>query len=204
MAKKSLRLSVGSIFTKGPGKIYFYHYQLDGHRKTVSLQTTNRAEAVKKAEALLPIIKATSTEVIAAHVQQARGLSSPIRELSLDGVWDYYSTHPERATPATVNEQIQYRTTLDEFIRFIGNPQMEVRKISNQHTEKFAQYLIGFDVATDNCRRLPVAAFLHLDENPAGQFDFEGGAEFPIQRTHRDDGATAAPTGIQIGADAVM
>ena len=112
MAKKSLRLSVGSIFTKGPGKIYFYRYQLDGHRKTVSLQTTNRAEAVKKAEALLPIIKATSTEVIAAHVQQARGLSSPIRKLSLDGVWDYYSTHPERATPATVNEQIQYRTTL--------------------------------------------------------------------------------------------
>lgn len=63
MAKKSLRLSVGSIFTKGPGKIYFYRYQLDGYRKTVSLQTTNRAEAVKKAEALLPIIKATSTEV---------------------------------------------------------------------------------------------------------------------------------------------
>lgn len=152
MAKKSLRLSVGSIFTKGPGKIYFYRYQLDGHRKTVSLQTTNRAEAVKKAEALLPIIKATSTEVIAAHVQQARGLSSPIRKLSLDGVWDYYSTHPERATPATVNEQIQYRTTLDEFIRFIGNPQMEVGKISSQHTEKFAQYLksTGIAVCTHN------------------------------------------------------
>lgn len=147
MAKKSLRLSVGSIFTKGPGKIYFYRYQLDGHRKTVSLQTTNRAEAVKKAEALLPVIKATSTEVIAAHVQQARGLSSPIRELSLDGVWDYYSAHPERATPATVNEQIQYRTTLDEFIRFIGNPQMEVRKISSQHTEKFAQYLKSTSIA---------------------------------------------------------
>ena len=152
MAKKSLRLSVGSIFTKGPGKIYFYRYQLDGHRKTVSLQTTNRAEAVKKAEALLPIIKATSTEVIAAHVQQARGLSSPIRKLSLDGVWDYYPTHPERATPATVNEQIQYRTTLDEFIRFIGNPQMEVGKISSQHTEKFAQYLksTGIAVCTHN------------------------------------------------------
>lgn len=119
MAHKTLRLSVGSIFTKGPGKIYFYRYQLDGHRKTVSLQTTNRTEAVKKAEALLPIIKATSTEVVAAHVQQAKGLSIPVRELPLNGVWGYYSTHPERATPATVNEQIQYRTTLEEFIRFI-------------------------------------------------------------------------------------
>ena len=49
MAVKSVRLSVGSIFPKGPGKIYFYRYQFDGHRKTVSLQTTNRAEALRKA-----------------------------------------------------------------------------------------------------------------------------------------------------------
>ena len=77
MAGKSLRLNVGSIFTKGPGKIYFSRYQLSGHSKTVSLQTAIHSEAVKKAEALLPIIKATSTEVIVAHVQQTRGLSSP-------------------------------------------------------------------------------------------------------------------------------
>lgn len=152
MANKALRLSVGSIFPKGPGKIYFYRYQLDGHRKTVSLQTVNRAEAVRKAEALLPIIKATSTEVIAAHVQQAKGLSIPLRDLPLDGIWDYYSTHPERATPATVNEQIQYRTTLEEFIRFIGKPLLEVRKITHQHSEKFAQYLksTGIAVGTHN------------------------------------------------------
>ena len=31
MAVKSVRLSVGSIFPKGPGKIYFYRYQVDGH-----------------------------------------------------------------------------------------------------------------------------------------------------------------------------
>ncbi len=83
MAKKSLRLDVGAIFTKGPGKIYFYRYQLEGRRKTVSLQTTNRAEAIQKAEALFPIIKANSTEVIAAHVQQAKGLSVPTRNLVL-------------------------------------------------------------------------------------------------------------------------
>jgi len=33
MAKKSVRLSVGAIFTKGPGKIYFYRYQLKALRK---------------------------------------------------------------------------------------------------------------------------------------------------------------------------
>ena len=55
---KSLRLSVGSIFPKGPGKIYFYRYQVDGRRKTVSLQTANRGEAIKKAQALIPILSA--------------------------------------------------------------------------------------------------------------------------------------------------
>lgn len=153
MANKALRLSVGSIFPKGPGKIYFYRYQLDGHRKTVSLQTANRTEAVRKAEALLPIIKANSTEVIAAHVQQAKGLSIPLRDLRLEEVWDYYSAHPERAIPATVNEQIQYRTTLEEFIRFIGKPQLEVRKITPQHTEKFAQYLKSTGIAVDTHNR---------------------------------------------------
>ena len=57
MASKTIRLSTGSIFPKGPGKIYFYRYQVDGHRKTISLQTTNRAEALRKAEEFIPIIK---------------------------------------------------------------------------------------------------------------------------------------------------
>ena len=57
MASKTIRLSTGSIFPKGPGKIYFYRYQVDGHRKTVSLQTANRAEALRKAEEFIPIIQ---------------------------------------------------------------------------------------------------------------------------------------------------
>ena len=52
---KTLRLSVGALFTKGPGKIYFYRYQVAGRRKTVSLHTNNRAEALKKAQELIPI-----------------------------------------------------------------------------------------------------------------------------------------------------
>ena len=50
MGTQSLRLKVGSIYTKGPGKIYYFRYQVEGHRKTVSLQTTSRAEALKKAQ----------------------------------------------------------------------------------------------------------------------------------------------------------
>ena len=108
MASKTIRLSVGAIFSKGPGKIYFYRYQLDGHRKTVSLQTANRTDALRKAEEFIPIIKATSAEVIAAHVQQAKGLAVAKRELPLSDVWDYYSMHPDRANPAPIHEQLQY------------------------------------------------------------------------------------------------
>ena len=57
---KTLRLSVGALFTKGPGKIYFYRYQVAGRQKTVSLHTNNRAEALKKAQELIPIVKALS------------------------------------------------------------------------------------------------------------------------------------------------
>ena len=101
-------------FPKGPGKIYFYRYQVDGHRKTVSLQTANRAEALRKAEEFIPIIKATSAEVAAAHVQQAKGFATAKRDLPLSGVWDYYSMHPDRANPATIHEQLQYKTSLME------------------------------------------------------------------------------------------
>lgn len=73
MANKTLRLSVGSIFSKGPGKIYFYRYQLKGRRKTVSLQTSNRSEALRKAQELLPIVRASTPEIVAAQVEYANG-----------------------------------------------------------------------------------------------------------------------------------
>ena len=36
MTSKAIRLSTGSIFPKGPGKIYFYRYQVDGLRNLIS------------------------------------------------------------------------------------------------------------------------------------------------------------------------
>ena len=66
-----MRLSLGAIFTKGPGRIYFYRYQLEGRRKTVSLKTANRIEALKQARALIPIIQASTPEIVAAHVEYA-------------------------------------------------------------------------------------------------------------------------------------
>ena len=153
MAVKSVRLTVGSIFPKGPGKIYFYRYQVDGHRKTVSLQTANRAEALRKAEEFIPIIKATSAEIVAAHVQQAKGFATAKRDLPLSGVWDYYSIHPDRANPATIHEQLQYKTSLMEFIHFLNNPAVPVRNITFQDTENFAKHLRKTDIAVSTHNR---------------------------------------------------
>ena len=75
MAVKSVRLSVGSIFPKGPGKIYFYRYQVDGHRKTVSLQTTNRAEALRNHKLIKVLRGWTTPEIL---------LNQAIQEFSND------------------------------------------------------------------------------------------------------------------------
>ena len=71
MTTKSFRLKVGSICAKGPGKIYYFRYQIEGHRKTISLQTVNRAEALKNAQEFQPVIQSSSMDVIAAHVSLA-------------------------------------------------------------------------------------------------------------------------------------
>ncbi len=55
MGKLSIRLSFGTVYQKKVRGIFYYRYQLGGMRKTVSLQTTKKAVAIKKAEELIPI-----------------------------------------------------------------------------------------------------------------------------------------------------
>jgi len=152
MAKKSVRLSVGAVFTKGPGKIYFYRYQVEGRRKTVSLKTTQREEALKKAQELIPIIQASTPQIVAAHVEYAKGFREVERNLAVSDIWKYYSTHPGRAIPATVNEQLQYQSSLQEFIDYLNNPLLNVREVTTQRAEEFSQHLktTGIAVHTHN------------------------------------------------------
>jgi len=152
VGNSSLRLSIGAIFTKGPGRIYFYRYQLEGRRKTVSLKTTNRTEALKQARALIPIIQASTPEIVAAHVEYAKGFREVERNLTLPDIWQYYSTHPDRAIPATVNEQLQYQSSLQEFIDYLANPALEIRQITSRTAEEFSDHLktTGIAVHTHN------------------------------------------------------
>jgi len=147
MASKSFRLEFGSIYQKKPGGNYHYRFQLEGHRKSVCLNTRNRAAAIKEAEQHIPIVQAPTAEIIAAHVKQARGMSSPVCNLSLNDVWDYYSQSPDRATPATLHEHLQYRGTLEEFIRFAGDRQLPVSSVTPSMTDRFADYLRNLEIA---------------------------------------------------------
>ena len=104
MAGKVIKLDIGTVYQKTVNGSYYFRYQVNGQRKAVSLKTGNQKEAIAKAEELLPVVKATTTEVISAHVKHARGLVTRKRALSLSRVWEIYSKHPERATPATVSE----------------------------------------------------------------------------------------------------
>jgi len=139
MVKKSVKLDVGTVYNKGG--IYFFRYQINGQRKAISLKTNNKEDAVAKAQELLPVVKATSTDVISAHVKHARGLVSKKKSLPLSAAWEIYSKHPGRATPSTVHEQESYKSTFDEFVNFIGDGTLELINITPELADKFAQHL---------------------------------------------------------------
>lgn len=153
MAGKVIKLEIGTVYQKTINGSYYFRYQVNGRRKAVSLKTKNQREAVKKAEELLPLLRASSTEVISAHVQHAKGLVSKQKQLALKDAWEIYSQHPERATPATVAEQIGYRTSFNELITFVDDDNAKINDITPEITDKFAQHLRNSGIAVDTHNR---------------------------------------------------
>ena len=153
MAAKTEKLEIGTVYKKTASGSYYFRYQINGQRKAVSLETKNLKEAISKARELIPVVKATTTDVISAHVKQARGLLKKKKSLPLANVWEVYSRHPERATPATIAEQIAYRTTFDEFLKFVADPTMEFTDVTPALTDKFAQHMRESGIAVDTHNR---------------------------------------------------
>ncbi len=153
MAGKVVKLEIGTVYQKTANGCYYFRYQINGQRKAVSLQTKNQKEAIKKAQDMIPIVKATTTDVISAHVKQARGLSTKRKVLILANAWEAYSQHPERATPATVSEQNAYRATFNEFVAFSGNSQGNINDITPEITNKYADHLRGNSISVETHNR---------------------------------------------------
>ena len=136
-----IKLDTGTVYQTSKGGNYYFRYQVNGERKCISLKTANQDEAIRKAKELLPTVKATNLEVIATHVKVARKLAAQIKSLPVSEIWTTYDNHPQRALPATVREQLSYKATLEEFLRFLGSKITQFSQITENHTIKFADYL---------------------------------------------------------------
>lgn len=148
-----IKLDKGTVYQTQKGGNYYFRYQINGERKCVSLKTANQEEALRKAKELLPTVQATNLEIIATHVKVARKLAMQRQSLPLDRVWEFYSAHPEKATPATVHEELSYQATFNEFLDFIGPGVKEVADITQKHAVKFAEHLRNSSISVSTHNR---------------------------------------------------
>lgn len=153
MALQKIKLKIGTVYQKEPNGVYYFRYQVNGARKAVSLKTRNKQQAIKEAEKYVPLLQATSSEVIAAHVQHARNLATPEKNLFLYQAWDEYEKSPDRATPATVSEALAYKSTFEEFVKWVNDPQATVRSITETTAMQYADYMRQQNIAVSTHNR---------------------------------------------------
>lgn len=153
MAIHKIKLKVGTVYQKEENGIYYFRYQVNGKRKAVSLGTRNRQQAIKEAEKYVPLIQATSSEVIAAHVQHARNLITPEKNMLLSQAWAEYEKSPDRANPDTVSEALAYKATFAEFVAWVNNPAAVMRDISEEVAIQYADYMRQLNIAVSTHNR---------------------------------------------------
>ncbi len=153
MTKKVVKLEIGTVYQKTANSTYYFRYQINGQRKAVSLKTKNKKEAIIKAQEIIPVVKATTTEMISAHIKHARGLVKQKKFMPLINIWEFYSSHPSRAMPATAHERACYQSTLNEFIRFVDNNELGVNEITPELTDKFANHLRKTEISVGTHNR---------------------------------------------------
>jgi integrase len=162
MAINSIKLSKGTIYQKKAKGNYYYRYQVNGQRKAVSLDTKNQKDARKKAEEMIPLVTASNSEVIAAHVQVAQGWKRRHERLLLSEVWNVYAKHPDRARPKSQKIINVYHTYLQDFLTWLKehHPSIEYmdeirdvddygQKIDTSVVAEYSEYLKAQDIAVD-------------------------------------------------------
>ena len=153
MAIQKIKLKIGTVYQKEPNGVYYFRYQVNGARKAISLKTRNKHEAVKEAEKHVPLLQATSSEVIAAHVQYARNLATPEKNLLLSQAWEEYEKSPDRATPATVSEALAYKSTFLEFVAWVNDPAVTLRDITGAMAMRYADSMRELNIAVSTHNR---------------------------------------------------
>ena len=113
----------GKLRQKAKGGNYYYRLTIaNGIRKEFALKTADEAVAIQRAEELDSIYAAPNIEVAVAQINAIKGFSKQAQMLPLTEGWAKYEVHPERATPHTVSEQLAYKSTYDEFVKYVATP----------------------------------------------------------------------------------
>ena len=184
---KPEKLPLGTIYQARKGGNYYLRYMIRGRRKNVCLKTSDYDEALKEYRRLLPTLQADTIEVVASHVKVARQLGTKDKSIRLADVWKEYSTHPNRATPATMAEQINYQTAWEEFVRFVGNSEICLHEVTPELAEKFANHLRSRQISVDTHNR----KIKHLKKICGTLSDYLHGPnpfDAPtLQRKHREE-----------------
>jgi integrase len=147
------KLPLGTIYRVKEGGNYYLRYQIQGRRKNVNLNTSDYDVALEEYKRLLPTLQATTVEVVAAHVKNARQLAGRMQHITLGDAWEKYSASPDRAMPATVSEQLAYQLTFREFVEYIGDPLRELHTITYQDALGFTKGMKPKHYAVDTHNR---------------------------------------------------
>lgn len=148
MAKKITGLS------KAESGEYMLRVQVNGKRERYYLGTKNREEAEKLAkDHLQKIQQADTANEIDRYATKFKNAKNGQKRIYLEAAWQEYCVHPDRATPATINEQLQYQGNLKKFIEFLDNPLMLVTDVTHQHAVDFANHLREKGKAVDTHNR---------------------------------------------------
>lgn len=189
MAIQKIKLKIGTVYQKEPNGIYYFRYQVNGARKAISLKTRNKQQAIKEAEKYVPLLQATSSEVIAAHVQHARNLATPEKNLLLYQAWEEYEKSPDRATPDTVSEALAYKSSFAEFVKWVNDPQATLRDITETTAIQYADFMRQQNIAvsTHNRKLKRIRkVFAVLQEYRSGDNPFASPVLFRKEREERE------------------
>ena len=149
----------GKLRQKAKGGNYYYRLTIaNGIRKEFALKTADETEAIQRAEELDSIYAAPNMEVAVAQINAIKGFSKQAQMLSLAEGWEKYEVHPERATPHTVSEQLAYKSTYDEFVKYVTTPGKHtvitsIAELTNDVAEEYAAYMRTISQAVDTHNR---------------------------------------------------
>ena len=157
--KSRMKKLQGKLRQKAKGGNYYYRLTIaNGIRKEFALKTADEAVAIQRAEELDSIYAAPNIEVAVAQINAIKGFSKQAQMLPLTEGWAKYEVHPERATPHTVSEQLAYKSTYDEFVKYVATPGKHtvitsVAELTNDVAEEYAAYMRTISQAVDTHNR---------------------------------------------------